>query len=393
MEKQKICIIGGGLTGLITAATLSKLNLDVDLITDSIGKNQNSSRTIAISQNNYNFLKKIDILKFSKNEFWPCSKMKLYAKNKKDKFTEIYELDNNKQPQKQILYMMKNSKIMDHLIKNIKKNKLISLKIKKKISKINTLGLLKEIKYNYKNTSKYNLIILCTGNNSNLVKTFFNGKSFERNYDEISLSVILKHSKFKNNIARQIFLDDEIFALLPISNKKTSIVWSIKKKIINEYKNKKKTILKNKIKFYTKNFLNNVKFLSKIEQKNLNLLIRRQYYKDRILLFGDALHVVHPLAGQGFNMVIRDLIDLEKILKNKINLGLDIGSSDVLLEFSNKTKSRNLIYSLGIDFIRNSFSFERKTFKNIRNEIITKFNKNNFSKNLFYNLADKGLEF
>ena len=37
MEKQKICIIGGGLTGLITAATLSKLNLDVDLITDSIG--------------------------------------------------------------------------------------------------------------------------------------------------------------------------------------------------------------------------------------------------------------------------------------------------------------------------------------------------------------------
>ena len=84
---------------------------------------------------------------------------------------------------------------------------------------------------------------------------------------------------------------------------------------------------------------------------------------------------------------------MEKILKNKINLGLDIGSSDVLLEFSNKTKSRNLIYSLGIDFIRNSFSFERKTFKNIRNEIITKFNKNNFSKNLFYNLADKGLEF
>ena len=132
MEKQKICIIGGGLTGLITAVTLSKLNLDVDLITDNIEKNQNSSRTIAISQNNYNFLKKLNILKLSKNEFWPCSKMKLYTKNNNDKFTEIYELDNNKQPQKQILYMMKNSKIIDYLIKNIKKNKSISLKIKKK---------------------------------------------------------------------------------------------------------------------------------------------------------------------------------------------------------------------------------------------------------------------
>ena len=42
---------------------------------------------------------------------------------------------------------------------------------------------------------------------------------------------------------------------------------------------------------------------------------------------------------------------------------------------------------------RNSFSLKKKTFKNLRNKIITKLNKNNFTKNLFYNLADKGLEF
>ena len=77
MEKQKICIIGGGLTGLITAITLSKLNLKVDLITGNINQYIKSNRTIAISQNNYDFLKKLKIFKFSKKEFWPCSKMKL----------------------------------------------------------------------------------------------------------------------------------------------------------------------------------------------------------------------------------------------------------------------------------------------------------------------------
>ena len=59
MGKQKICIIGGGLTGLVTALALSRLNVDIDLITENINKNFQSNRTVAISQNNKDFLNKI----------------------------------------------------------------------------------------------------------------------------------------------------------------------------------------------------------------------------------------------------------------------------------------------------------------------------------------------
>ena len=162
---------------------------------------------------------------------------------------------------------------------------------------------------------------------------------------------------------------------------------------MNQYKNKKDLLLKKKIKFYTKGFLNKVKFIANIEYKDLNFLIRKKYYQDRVLLFGDALHVVHPLAGQGFNMALRDLASLEKTLKNKINLGLDIGSSDILSEFSNEIKPRNFVYSLGIDFLKNCFSFKEKSFKNFRNKIITRLNKNNAAKDLFFNLADEGFKF
>ena len=65
MKKQKVCIIGGGLTGLITALALSKLNLNIDVITDN-NKVAKSNRTIAISQNNYEFLRKLNIFKFKK---------------------------------------------------------------------------------------------------------------------------------------------------------------------------------------------------------------------------------------------------------------------------------------------------------------------------------------
>ena len=391
MDKQKICIVGGGLAGLITAITLSRLNIKVDFITgNNSGDNIISSRTTAISQNNYDFIKKLKILKFSKRKFWPCAHMKLYAKDEKKKFIEIFEINKD---QKQILYMINNSMIIKHMIRHIKKNKLIKFKSQKKISAIVTSGLLKSVKFKNKDNSKYNLIIVCTGSNSNLSKIIFDNQFFGYSYKEVSITTVIKHSSLTNNIARQFFLNNEILALLPISSTKTSVVSIVKKNIINKYKNKKNLFLKNKIKFYTKDFLKKVEFISNVEFKDLNLSIPKIYYQDRVLLFGDALHEVHPIAGQGFNMVLRDLAILEKILKNKIGLGLDIGSSDILSEFSSKTKSRNFVYAMGIDFLKNSFSSQNQSFNKLKNKTITGLNKSNFIKDVFFNLADKGLRF
>ena len=111
MKKQKICIIGGNLTGLVTAISLSKLNCDIDLITSDINKNTKSNRTIAISENNFNFLNKLNISRSLKKEVWPCSIMKLYTEIKNRKFSKIFEL-NNDSKEKKIFYMMENSKIM-----------------------------------------------------------------------------------------------------------------------------------------------------------------------------------------------------------------------------------------------------------------------------------------
>ena len=89
MGKQKICIIGGGLTGLITAATLGKLNLEIDLVTGNLNQDFKSDRTIAISQNNFNYLKRLNIFKFKKEEFWPCSVMKLYKQDEEKIYQNI----------------------------------------------------------------------------------------------------------------------------------------------------------------------------------------------------------------------------------------------------------------------------------------------------------------
>jgi len=382
MKKQKICIIGGNLTGLVTAIALSKLNCQIDLITGNINQNHKSNRTIAISDNNSDFLNKLNIKKSLKKEMWPCSIMKLYTETKNEKFSEVFEL-NNDNKQKKIFYILENSKIMKFMISEIRQIKSISIKSHEKISEISTAGLLKSIKIN-NNKFKYNLIIICAGNNSNLVKNLLSDQIIESSYRETSITTILNHNSLKNNTVRQIFLDNEILALLPISNTKTSIVWSIKENM----KKKNDLVLKKKIKFYAKNYLKNITYATNIEYKDLKFLIRNKYFQDRTLLFGDALHVMHPFVGQGFNMTLRDLASLEKILNKKINLGLDIGSSDILSEFSNETKPRNFAFLIGVDFLKNSLSF-----KKLRNDILKILNKSNFAKDIFFNIADKGFKF
>ena len=97
---------------------------------------------------------------------------------------------------------------------------------------------------------------------------------------------------------------------------------------------------------------------------------------------------MHPYIGQSFNMTLRDLRCLEKILKEKINLGLDIGSSDVLSDFTNEAKPRNFSFSIGSDLLKNMLSF-----KVPRNNIFKILNKSNFAKNIIFDIADKGLRF
>jgi len=386
MNKQKICIIGANLTGLVTAISLSKLNCEIDLITGHNNQNLNSNRTLAISQHNLEFLNKLNISKSIKQDIWPCSKIKLYSEIESEKFSEIFEF-NNYNDQMKIFYIIKNSELIKHMMAKIEKTKNISIIKNKEINKIENQGLLKGIKFN-NNKLKYNLIIVCTGSNSDLVKNLFRNQTIENSYNETSVTVILRHKSLENNIARQIFLNDAILALLPISKTKTSIVLSIKK-------NAKQSDLffKNKIKFYTKKYLKNIIFEKNLEYKDLNFLIRKKYYTDRILLFGDALHVVHPFVGQGFNMILRDLENLEKILSKKISLGLDIGSYDILSEFSNEIKSSNFVFSIGINILKNSFSIKNNHVKKIRDDAFKILNKNDFTKNIFFNIANRGFRF
>ena len=138
------------------------------------------------------------------------------------------------------------------------------------------------------------------------------------------------------------------------------------------------------------NFKYKIKKIEEIELFELKSLILRSYYHNSILAFGDLLHRIHPLAGQGFNMTIRDINLLMDIINQKIDLGLSIDSS-VNSEFENKLKHKNYIFSNGIDLIHEFFNLERKFDNTFFSKSLKLLGKNPYINKFFTKIADKGI--
>ena len=118
----------------------------------------------------------------------------------------------------------------------------------------------------------------------------------------------------------------------------------------------------------------------------------RSYYHDKILAFGDLLHRIHPLAGQGFNMTIRDIKIINDLIKNKIDLGLPLDSS-INSEFEKILKHNNYIFSSGIDLIHEFFNLERKTKSTILTKSVKLLGENTLVNKMFTKIADRGITF
>ena len=108
------------------------------------------------------------------------------------------------------------------------------------------------------------------------------------------------------------------------------------------------------------------------------------------MAFGDLLHKIHPLAGQGFNMSIRDISKLIKLIVNRINLGLDLDHS-ICFEFQKETKDKNYIFTTGVDWIYEFFNFESKFKSNFLNKTINLVGKNRSLNTFFKKIADVGI--
>jgi len=271
--------------------------------------------------------------------------------------------------------MVKYEELLSFFKSNLNLKKNISFKIIKKNYDL----------INLSNIKKYNLIINCESFNI-LTKKFLK-KGITKNYFNRAFTTIITHKDQENHKAVQIFTKYGPIAFLPLSRKKTSVVLSYE--IINNQKISDDEVFEIISKFNPK-----YKILKheKIESFDLMMRLPKKYYNKNILFFGDSIHSIHPLAGQGFNMTIRDIIQLIQIIDKKIDLGLPIDSS-VNQEFEKNTRHRNFIFSNGIDFIYEFFNHESKTKNNLLLNSLKYIGSRSSINNMLKKIADTGLNY
>jgi len=359
---MRVCILGDGISGLTLAKALVNQNIYVEVVSQKKDQKFNQSRTLSISKNNTDFFNK-DIINIEKY-IWKLKKIEIFTENLKKEKLLNFENNNN-----QLFSIIKNHELYRLLIKDLSKNKFF----KKKLCSKKNLSLIND----------YELIINCDYFH-NITKKYFS-KKIVKEYNSFAYTTIIKHENILNDSAIQIFTKKGPLAFLPISNKETSIVYSVHNSI-----NKKKENIEELIKYYNFKYkINKIEQIEIFELKSLNL---RSYYHNNILAFGDLLHKIHPLAGQGFNMTIRDIKTFINIIKNRKDLGLPLDSS-VNDEFENSLKHKNFIFSNGVNLIYEFFNLERKTKNNILSKSIQMLGKNPSINKMFTKIADKGFIF
>ncbi len=355
---MKVCIIGDNLTSLTLAKTLVNQGIYVDIFSNFKINNQNKNRTIGISKSNVDFFNK-NILNINKY-LWNINKIEIYSQSFDNK-----KILNFEKKGEQLFAIIKNYELLRYLELTLKKSKFFNIKRKK---------------FNYELLCKnYKLVFNCDPNNPISKKYFY--KKIQKDYKSHAHTTIINHKNLlNNNIASQIFTNNGPIAFLPISKSQTSVVYSSREKGTID--------LKKYIKIYNKKYK-----ITKIN-KSFSFILKssnlRIYRHKNILAFGDLLHKIHPLAGQGFNMTLRDISIILNLIKSKLMLGLDLDGS-IFSDFEKNTKHKNYIFSNGIDFVYEFFNLESKMKTKLLSQSVKILGENKFFNKFLTKFADKGI--
>jgi 2-octaprenyl-6-methoxyphenol hydroxylase len=176
------------------------------------------------------------------------------------------------------------------------------------------------------------------------------------NYDQSAIVTTVAHEREHNGRAEEHFLPAGPFAILPLTGNRVSIVWT------ESNREAERMIALPDEEFHAeleKRFglhLGDLNVVGPRKAFPLGLFTAREFIAERLALVGDAAHVIHPIAGQGLNMGLRDIAALAEAIADSARLGLDIGGTDVLERYQRWRRFDTMTMGVATDGLNKLFS-------------------------------------
>ena len=377
MIKTDIAIIGLGITSKLAALALASDTRKVTIFGEENSQSHSSNLVTFFSLSSIDFLKNVGIenvinQSVSIKEI-SCSKLEKYQLNKKFQinFKEKNEMGR----------VIINNNLSDSLDSQIKVNKNITILNNVKIKEYKDEGVNKILLLENEDKFSVSLLIIAD-KKSNLINENFKNNILKKDLKQTS--IVMDVTTKTNNHAYQFFTKNGALALLPINENRASIIWSLENNAsLLKYSAEEISEEINKI---FKNITGLIEVLN-LQKFKLNFEFAKKITSNSIVLLGDAAHSLHPIAGQGLNLSIKDILELKNKIEYFKYLGYALNNSIILDEYEKTRQSDNTIYTFATNYLDEVLKSRNYLVNTISNLGIATVENNNFLKNMIIKSA------
>jgi 2-octaprenyl-6-methoxyphenol hydroxylase len=186
------------------------------------------------------------------------------------------------------------------------------------------------------------------------------------NYDQSAIVTTVAHEREHNGRAEEHFLPAGPFAILPLTGRRCSIVWT------ETFREAERIVALPDSEFHAeleKRFglqLGDIEVVGPRRAFPLGLFTARSFIGERLALVGDAAHIIHPIAGQGLNMGLRDVAALAEAIADAARLGLDPGAPEVLERYQRWRRFDTMTMGVATDGLNRLFSNHSDALRLVR---------------------------
>ncbi len=185
-------------------------------------------------------------------------------------------------------------------------------------------------------------------------------------YDQSGIVVTVAHERDHQGRAEEHFLPAGPFAILPLTGKRSSLVWTEKRSEAARITALGEEEFRGELEQRFGLHLGEVKALDRPRAFPLSYFVARSFIAERMALVGDAAHVIHPIAGQGLNLGLKDVAALAEVVVDAARLGMDIGQADVLERYQRWRRFDTMAMGLATNSLNLLFSNKSTLLRAVR---------------------------
>ena len=342
-----VVICGGALAGMTLALAFIKNGFNVVMVDPKTVKDliNFDKRTTAIAEGAKNFYDTIGVWKKVKRFAEPIKIIKIKdGSSKIDLNFDCKQFEDNTNVDS-LGYVLENVHLLKQInstIEGYRNKEGLIKRIKARVVSIDSNNLNSKVILSNKMEISSSLVVACDGKHS-IARNMMNIGTKSYSYKQEAFVCTILHEKRHDNIALEKFLPGGPLAILPMKKYKnmyrSSVIWSdgreASKSRYNSSMNNTSNI-ESEIEDHCKDWLGKVKVDNFKALFPLELTMPKSMIENRFILIGDSAHSIHPIAGQGFNLTIRDIKSFVEECHKRKSLGLDIGSKIFLKNFERK---------------------------------------------------------